>query len=153
MTAPTGEYISRYQVPEIQIETSIVTFRLIDIINHLETLKADDIINSTTNNELIIIFNQINRDIDLIINRLTNYEYSTFNETISAMHNTVNRILNKYNTIINNDSELFSDIMDKLFTFEATQLGDLVEYRGGANIEEYQECCRFSRIRADNIVL
>jgi hypothetical protein len=134
---------------------SIVKFKLSEIIKHLEVLRTDDIISDKNNHE---IFTKINEDIELTISNLRNF--NTLDnidsvEIIQNMHETVNKIINSYNRIECDDENISYIILEKLYAFSETVIGEILYYRNyySNDIEDYYDCGQFHNIDVYNICL
>jgi len=134
---------------------SIVKFKLSEIIEHLRTLRADDIINDKNNCET---FTKINEDIELTISNLRNFNTLgniDSEEIIQNMHENVNKIINTYNKVDCDDENISYIILDKLYAFSETVIGEIVYYRNyySDDIEDYYDCGQFHSINVYNICL
>ena len=134
---------------------SIVKFKLSEIIEHLRTLRADDIISDKNNCET---FTKINEDIELTVSNLRNFNTLgniDSEEIIQNMHETVNKIINSYNKIECDDENISYIILEKLCAFSETVIGDILYYRNyySNDIEDYYDCGQFHSINVYNICL
>jgi len=134
---------------------SIVKFKLSEIIEHLRTLRADDIIYDKNNCET---FTKINEDIELTISNLRNFNtLDNINsvEIIQNMHENVNKIINTYNKVDCDDENISYIILEKLYAFSETVIGEILYYRNyySNDIEDYYDCGQFHNINVYNICL
>ena len=134
---------------------SIVKFKLSEIIKHLRVLRADDIISDKNNYE---IFTKINEDIELTISNLRNFNtLDNINsvEIIQNMHETVNKIIKSYNRINCDDENISYIILEKLYAFSETVIGEILYYRNyySDDIEDYYDCGQFHNINVYSICL
>jgi len=105
---------------------SIVKFKLSEIIEHLRTLRTDDIIYDKNNYDT---FTKINEDIELTINQLRNFNTLgniDNEEIIQNMHETVNKIIKSYNRIDCDDENISYIILEKLYAFSETVIGEIL---------------------------